>query len=104
MEVERRQQALDEMVDDPMQPEDTDQPMDNADQMWYEGPLTLEQATNRDIENIRVTRMRMINELYERIAVAEAYSDQELIWSLEEQLDWWINALWVRHICKNDIE
>ena len=38
--------------------------------------------------------MRMINELHERIiAVAEAYSDQELVWQLEEQLDWWINAI-----------
>ena len=39
------------------------------------------------------TRIRMINELHERIAEAEAHSDQELIWSLEEQLDWWISAI-----------
>lgn len=29
--------------------------------------------------------MRMINELHERLAEAEAYSNQELIWSLEDQ-------------------
>ena len=96
MEVERRQRALDGLDDDEPMPE-ADQQMDNADQLVYEGPATLELSVNRDInrdiESIRATRMRMINELHECIAVAEAYSDQELIWQLEEQLDWWIDAI-----------
>ena len=93
MERERHQQALDEMEVDPMQEDEADQQMDNADQMVYEGPLTLEQSVNRDIESIRTTRMRSINELHERLAEAEAYSKEELIWDLEQQLDWWINAI-----------
>ena len=92
MEVERRQRVHDGLDEDEPMPE-ADQQVDNADQLVYEGPQTLEQSVNRDIESIRATRMRMINELHERIAVAEAYSDQELIWQLEEQLDWWINAI-----------
>ena len=76
-----------------MQEDEADQQMDNADQMVYEGPLTLEQSVKRDIESIRTTRMRIINELHERLAEAEAYSKEELIWDLEQQLDWWINAI-----------
>ena len=72
---------------------EADQQVDNADQLVYEGPATLEQSVNRNIERIRATRMRMINELHERIAVAEAHSDQELVWRLEEQLGWWSNAI-----------
>ena len=87
MERERHQQALDGMEGDPMRDDEAAQQMDNADQKVYEGPLTLEQPVNRDIESIRTTRMRMINELRERLAEAEACSNQELIWDLEQQLD-----------------
>ena len=68
-----------------------DQQMDNADQMVYEGPLTIEQCINRDIHGINSARRRMINDIHERLAEAEAYSNQELIWELEQQLDWWTN-------------
>ena len=62
-------------------------------QLVFEGPQTLEEAVNSDIESIHGTRMPMLNELHDRIAVAQAHSDQELVWQLEEQLDWWINAI-----------
>ena len=91
MTCEQNQQALDEMEVDPMQEDEADQAMDNADQMVYEGPLTLEQSINRDIDGINSTRRRMINELQERLAEAEAYSNEEFIWDLEQQLDWWTN-------------
>ncbi len=87
MTCEQNQQALDEMEVDPMQEDEADQAMDNADQMVYEGPLTLEQSINRDIDGINSTRRRMINELQERLAEAEAYSNEEFIWDLEQQLD-----------------
>ena len=103
MEVERRQRVHDGLDEDEPMPE-ADQQVDNADQLVYEGQATLEQSVNRDIESIRATRMRMVNELHERIAVAEAYSDQELIWQLEEQLDWWINASWLHRIFICSIE
>ena len=93
MELERHEQALDGMVGGRTEEDEVDQQPGDADQVVYEGPLTLEQPTNRDIESIRYTRIRMINELHERIAEAEAHSDQELIWSLEEQPDWWISAI-----------
>ncbi len=64
--------------------------VDNADQIVFEGPLTLEQSVNIDIDGINSHRRRMINEIHERLAEAEAYSNQELIWELEE-LDWWTN-------------
>ena len=87
VELQGRQQPPDDLEDEPTTEVDR---QDNADQL---GPVTLEQSVNRDIESIRATRMRLINELHERIAVAEACSDQELIWQLEKQLDWWINAI-----------
>ena len=86
MVYERHQAELDRRVGDPAH-------VDAANQQVYEGPLTIEQSTNRDIEYIQLTRMRMINELHERIAVAEAHSNQELVDELEEQLDWWINVI-----------
>ena len=73
---------------------DGDEPMPAAGgQLVFEGPQTLEEAVNADIESIRGTRMRMLNELHEQIAVAEAHSDQGLVWQLKEQLEWWINAI-----------
>ena len=73
---------------------DGDEPMPAVGgQLVFEGPQTLEEALNSDIESIRGTRMRMLNELHERIAVAQAHSDQEFVWQLEELLEWWINAI-----------
>ena len=40
MERECHQQALDGMEGDPMQDDEADQQVDNADQMVYEGPLS----------------------------------------------------------------
>ena len=93
MQYEQKQHALDGMeVDDgdPVQVEEAGRVVDNADQIVFEGPLTLEQSVNIDIDGINSHRRRMINEIHERLAEAEAYSNQELIWGLEE-LDWWTN-------------
>ncbi len=91
MEYERHQHGLDEMEVDPMQKDEVDQRNDNADHIVYEGPLSLEQSINRDLDGINSTRRRMMNDIHERLAEAEAYSNQELIWELEQQLDWWTN-------------
>ncbi len=92
MTYDQNQQALDEMEVDPMQEDEADQAMDNGHQMMYERPPTLEQSISRDIDGINSTRRRAINELHEWVAEAEAYSNQELIWDLQQQLDWWTNV------------
>ena len=73
MAHERNQGGLDEMEVDPMQEDEGDQAMDNAGPMVFEGPLTLEQSIN--CFGINSTRRRMINDIHERLAEAEAYSN-----------------------------
>ena len=86
VQFERNLGALENLENDDAEPMDVDEAA-----FVFQGRLALQQSIDRDLGDIDAQPTRMIAEIHQQLAEAQAYGSQEPIWYLEEQLDWWTN-------------